>query len=38
MTFQQTGFESVGERDGHRDGWSECFGRLEEQLAHAVSA
>jgi len=38
MSFQQTGFESVGERDGHRDGWSECFDRLEEQLAHAVSA
>jgi uncharacterized protein YndB with AHSA1/START domain len=33
MTFRQTGFESVEERDGHRDGWSECFDRLEEQLA-----
>jgi uncharacterized protein YndB with AHSA1/START domain len=33
MTFRQTGFESVEERDGHRDGWSECFDRLEEHLA-----
>ena len=33
MTFRQTGFQSVEERDGHRDGWSECFARLEEHLA-----
>jgi uncharacterized protein YndB with AHSA1/START domain len=33
MTFRQTGFESVEERDGHRDGWSECFDRLAEHLA-----
>lgn len=33
MTFRQTGFESVEDRDGHREGWSECFDRLEEQLA-----
>ncbi len=33
MTFRQIGFESVEERDGHREGWSECFDRLEEHLA-----
>ena len=33
MTFQQTGFESDEDRDGHREGWSECFDRLEEYLA-----
>jgi uncharacterized protein YndB with AHSA1/START domain len=38
MTFRQTGFESVEERDGHRDGWSECFDRLEEHLAAVDSA
>ena len=38
MTFRQTGFDSVAERDGHRDGWSECFDRLDEQLAQEVSA
>jgi hypothetical protein len=34
----RTGFNSVAEHDGHRDGWSECFARLEEQLAQGVSA
>jgi hypothetical protein len=38
MTFQQTGFESEAERDDHRDGWSECFDLLSEQLAQEVSA
>ena len=38
MTFEQTGFDSVADRDGHRDGWSECFDRLEEQLAQEVWA
>jgi len=33
MTFRQTGFESVEDRDGHREGWSESFDRLEEHLA-----
>jgi uncharacterized protein YndB with AHSA1/START domain len=33
LTFRQTSFESVEERDGHRDGWSECFDRLEDHLA-----
>jgi uncharacterized protein YndB with AHSA1/START domain len=38
MTFQQTGFETDEDRDGHREGWSECFDRLEEQLAGVDSA
>jgi uncharacterized protein YndB with AHSA1/START domain len=38
MTFRQTGFESVEDRDGHREGWSECFDRLEEHLAGVDSA
>jgi uncharacterized protein YndB with AHSA1/START domain len=33
MTFRRTGFESDADRDGHHDGWSECFDRLEEHLA-----
>ena len=36
--LRQTGFESVEDRDGHREGWSECFDRLEEQLAGVDSA
>ncbi len=38
MTFQQTGFEWDEDRDGHREGWSECFDRLEEHLASVDSA
>jgi uncharacterized protein YndB with AHSA1/START domain len=33
MTFRQTPFQSDGERDGHRGGWSSTFDRLEELLA-----
>ncbi len=33
MTFRQTGFESADSRDGHSDGWSQCFDRLEALLA-----
>lgn len=33
MTFRQTSFESDEDRDGHGEGWFECFDRLEEQLA-----
>ena len=29
MTFRQAVFESVGERDGHQGGWTECFEKLE---------
>lgn len=28
MHFEQTGFDSVGERDGHGEGWSEAFDGL----------
>jgi len=28
MTFRQAEFESAGERDGHRGGWTECFEKL----------
>ena len=28
MTFRQAEFESTGERDGHRGGWTECFEKL----------
>jgi uncharacterized protein YndB with AHSA1/START domain len=33
MTFRQTPFESLGERDGHQGGWTSSFDRLEEHLA-----
>jgi uncharacterized protein YndB with AHSA1/START domain len=33
MRFRQTGFDSVDARNGHRDGWSECFDKLERYLA-----
>ena len=33
MTFHQAGFESVGSRDGHHQGWSSCLERLAELLA-----
>jgi uncharacterized protein YndB with AHSA1/START domain len=33
MTFHQGVFESQASRDGHRDGWSSCFERLEQLLA-----
>ena len=32
MTFRQSGFNSAGERDGHNDGWSSSFDRLDEVL------
>lgn len=32
MTFRQTPFQSDGERDGHRGGWSSSFDRLDELL------
>jgi uncharacterized protein YndB with AHSA1/START domain len=38
MTFRQAGFETDEDRDGHREGWSECFDRLEEHLAGVDSA
>ena len=32
MSFQQTGFSSVGSRDGHVEGWSQSFDMLAEHL------
>ena len=32
MTFRQTGFDSVESRDGHSEGWSECFDKLDDVL------
>jgi uncharacterized protein YndB with AHSA1/START domain len=33
MTFRQTAFRSVEQRDGHQGGWSSTFDRLEEWVA-----
>lgn len=33
MIFTQTGFEAAASRDGHRDGWAECFVRLAAHLS-----
>ena len=33
MTLRQVPFQSTGERDGHNEGWSSCFDRLDEFLA-----
>ena len=33
MTFRQSPFQSGGERDGHRGGWTSTFDRLDELLA-----
>jgi uncharacterized protein YndB with AHSA1/START domain len=35
MKFVQTGFESVDSRDGHAEGWNECFDKLEDLLRKA---
>jgi len=32
MTMHQTPFQSLGERDGHGEGWSSAFDRLDEHL------
>jgi uncharacterized protein YndB with AHSA1/START domain len=37
MTFRQGAFESVGSRDDHQGGWTECFDRLEELLSRESS-
>lgn len=34
MRFRQTGFDTAQSRDGHREGWSECFKKLEQHLLH----
>lgn len=36
MTFRQAPFQSVGERDGHRGGWTSSFERLDEFVALMV--
>jgi uncharacterized protein YndB with AHSA1/START domain len=33
MTMRQTPFQSDGERDGHHEGWTSCFDRLDNLLA-----
>jgi len=35
MNFRQTGFDSEGSRDGHNEGWNECFDKLDEMLSAA---
>jgi len=35
MNFRQTGFDSEGARDGHNEGWNECFDKLDEMLSAA---
>lgn len=35
LTFHQTPFESVEDRDSHNSGWNECFDRLDAYLAGA---
>jgi len=37
ITFQQTGFKSDGEREGHKGGWNESFDRLGEYLQQSGS-
>ena len=32
MTFRQSGFDSVESRQGHSEGWNECFDLLDEVL------
>ncbi|HVH01954.1 MAG TPA: SRPBCC domain-containing protein [Amaricoccus sp.] len=34
MRFTQTGFDAAPDRDGHGDGWSQCFERLAALLAN----
>ena len=36
MTFVQEGFDTVGARDGHAEGWNECFDLLASALTKAV--
>ena len=38
LTLHQTGFSSVRDREGHREGWTSTFDRLEEYLATQVPA
>jgi uncharacterized protein YndB with AHSA1/START domain len=36
MTFRQSGFDSAESRQGHSEGWSECFDLLEELLRERI--
>jgi uncharacterized protein YndB with AHSA1/START domain len=36
MTFRQTGFDSIESRDGHSEGWNECFDKLEELVRKRI--
>lgn len=38
IAFQQTGFKSDGEREGHKGGWNESFDRLAEYLKQSAAA
>jgi hypothetical protein len=38
MTFKQTPFRSVEERDGHEGGWSEAFDKLGNYVANLRTA
>lgn len=33
MKFKQTGFDAIGARDGHAEGWSSSFDTLDDLLA-----
>jgi uncharacterized protein YndB with AHSA1/START domain len=35
MTFSQTGFKTATKRDGHVEGWNECFRKLETHMRHS---
>lgn len=37
MIFRQTSFESAASREGHRDGWLECFAKLKQWLELAAN-
>lgn len=34
LTFHQTPFETIEERDSHQDGWGECLDRLRDYVDH----
>jgi len=38
MTFRQALFQSIQERDGHQEGWTSTFDRLDQHLAYLMGA
>jgi len=38
MTLRQSPFQSTGEREGHREGWTSAFERLDELLPSIARA